>query len=313
MHYHTHITNDGCKIAFQSSVSLDNISAEDLPQPCVLLMHGFSGSSMYFTRSFNTLKETLWVIAPDMRGHGKSDHTRGGYHVARLAADLLGLVGHLRKFSPNVQIVPVGCSIGAAVLWTYVELFGCGDFAGLVFIDQAPLQDRSMFDDWDKTKAHTGCYDEASLLVAQESLMQHTKEAHANLVRSSLGYRHSPQEDDMISDEDAIKDEVFFTEISNECDPVWLARLLADHTRYDHRESIESITIPTLVLAGRRSSCFPTEGMLETVRRLELHRPGLIKTSIFNSGHWLFYEENTRFEKEMVEFVGYCMENSERT
>jgi len=203
--------------------------------------------------------------------------------------------------------VPVGCSIGAAVLWTYVELFGCVDFAGFVFVDQAPLQDRSKFDNWDATKAHTGCYDEESLLAAQESWTQDTKAAHLDLVKGSLGYRHSPREGDNISDKQAREDEAFFTGISAECDPIWLARLLADHTRYDHREAIENITVPTLVMAGRRSGCFHEDGLLETVRRVERHRPGLAKASIFESGHWLFYEEPDRFNREIIDFVKACL------
>ncbi|EFQ35213.1 uncharacterized protein GLRG_10357 [Colletotrichum graminicola M1.001] len=102
------------------------------------------------------------------------------------------------------------------------------------------------------------------------------------------------------------QDEPFFTGISALCDPAWLARLLADHTRYDHREAIEAISVPTLVMAGRRSGCFPLEGMLETVRRVEKARPGLAKASVFESGHWLFYEQPERFNSEIVEFVGQC-------
>ncbi|KAL4726037.1 hypothetical protein ACLX1H_006713 [Fusarium chlamydosporum] len=298
MHKESFITNDGCKIAYQTSVPL-NGAPGTAPKTCVLLMHGFSGSSDYFIRNFATLSENHWVIAPDMRGHGDSDRPRGGYHVARLAVDLAGLVAHIRKSVPNVNLVPVGCSIGAAVLWTYVELFGCSDFAGFVFVDQAPLQDRSTFDGWDESKAHTGCYDEKTMQSAQHSWIHDSKAAHVDLAVGCLGYRHAPKEEDKVSVEQQAKDETFFTEISGRCDQSWLARLLADHTRYDHREAIETITVPTLVMAGRRSSCFPLEGMLETVKRVEASKPGLARSSIFESGHWLFYEEPERFNKEI--------------
>ncbi|KAF4459033.1 non-heme chloroperoxidase [Fusarium albosuccineum] len=306
MHQGTFTTNDGCKIAFQSSLPLSGAAGNTSYRQCVLLMHGFSGSSDYFTRNFGPLSESLWVVAPDMRGHGKSDRTRGGYHVARLAADLAGLVAQIRKVAPDVRIVPVGCSIGAAVLWTHIELFGCTDFAGFVFVDQAPLQDRSKFDCWDESKAHTGCYDEATMLAAQQSWTQDSKAAHVDLVKGCLGYRHAPCQEDGISAEQEIKDEAFFTEISALCDQTWLARLLGDHTRYDHREAIETITVPTLAMAGRRSGCFPLEGMLESVRRVEKTRPGLAKSSIFESGHWMFYEEPERFNREITDFVLSC-------
>ncbi|KAM0248478.1 hypothetical protein ACHAP5_003424 [Fusarium lateritium] len=304
MHKESFTTNDGCKIAFQSSLPLSAI-AGTAPKKCVMLMHGFSGSSDYFTRNLGPLSQHLWVVAPDMRGHGDSDRTRGGYHVARLAADLAGLVTHIRKTAPEVIIVPVGCSIGAAVLWTYIELFK-NDFAGFVFVDQAPLQDRSSFDGWGESKAHTGCYDEKTLLAAQHSWIHDSKAAHVDLATGCLGYRHAPKNEDRVSAEQQAKDEAFFTEISARCDQSWLARLLADHTRYDHREAIETITVPTLVMAGRRSSCFPLEGMLETVKRVEKSRSGLAKSSVFESGHWLFYEEPEKFNKEIIDFVDSC-------
>ncbi|KAF9765403.1 hypothetical protein IL306_002315 [Fusarium sp. DS 682] len=307
MHREYFTTNDGCKIAFQSSLPLKD-AAGIAPKKCVLLMHGFSGSSDYFTRNFGPLSESLWVVAPDMRGHGNSHKTGGGYHVARLAADVVGLVAHLRKAASdaNMSIVPVGCSIGAAVLWTYVELFGCNDFTGFVFVDQAPLQDRSMFDGWDESKAHIGCYDEKTMVAAQHSWIFDSKKAHTDLAIGCLGYRHAPKKEDMISAEQQAKDEAFFTEISARCNQNWLARLLADHTRYDHREALEMITVPVLVMAGRRSSCFPLEGMLESVRRVEKLRSGLARSSVFESGHWLFYEEPERFNKEIAEFVNSC-------
>lgn len=301
MEYESCTASDGCKLTFQTSLPLD--AATDARQ-CLVLMHGFSGSSDYFVRNSAPLSEHAWVVAPDMRGHGRSDQTKGGYHVARLAADLQSIMQRLRSAAPNARFVPVGCSIGAAVLWTYVELFGCEPFAAFVFVDQAPLQDRSpRFDAWDASRAHTGCYDEATMLAAQEAWIEDSAAAHRDLVRSCLGYRHAPLPGDDVPSEQAVDDEAFFTRISAVCDQAWLARLLADHTRYDHREAVELITKPTLVMAGRRSGCFPLEGMLETARRLEKVRPGLARTSVFEAGHWLFYEEAGRFNEEIVRLL----------
>lgn len=308
MHYETFTTNDGCEIAFQTSLPLSTPSSAASYSECILLLHGFSGSSAYFTRNFGPLSQRHWVVAPDMRGHGRSGHTKGGYHVARLAADLRELLAHLRGSVGGgaVRAVPVGCSIGAAVLWTYVELFGESDFAGFVFVDQAPLQDRSLFGAWDETKAHRGCYDEKSMLAAQEAWISRPEETHRGLVAECLGYRCRPLVTDGVSEEEAKGDEGFFTAISALCDGVWLARLLADHTRYDHREAIEGITKPTLVMAGRRSGCFPLAGMAETVERIRKGGSGMdgrAEMSVFGTGHWLFYEEPERFNKEVLAFA----------
>ncbi|KAK6956846.1 hypothetical protein Daesc_002127 [Daldinia eschscholtzii] len=311
MEYEHCTANDGCTLAFQTSLPVGaKALSETRYERCILLLHGFSGSSMYFTNNFDVLSRQHWVVAPDMRGHGKSGRPLGGYHVARLAADLRGLVTHLRNsLSPieSVKIIPVGCSIGAAVLWTYVELFGSDDFSGFVFVDQGPLQDRSPFGNWDASKAHLGCYDEQSMQAAQREWIHDSANAHIGLVQSCLGYRHAPEPaTDDLSEERRRRDEEFFTRISAQCDQTWLAKLLADHTRYDHREAIADIVLPTLVMAGRRTGCFPLEGMKETVRLIESRRPGTAKMSIFDSGHWLFYEEPQRFNKEITEFAKTC-------
>ncbi|KAF2004625.1 alpha/beta-hydrolase [Amniculicola lignicola CBS 123094] len=325
--------NDGCKLAFQTSLSLSpvlGIGGVDVRDDdaryrrLVLLIHGFSGSSDYFYRNLAALSSSAWVVAVDLRGHGRSGHSRGGYHVARLAADLRDLMGFLRAHAPkqhSPRIVPVGCSIGAAILWTYVELFGDAEFASMVFVDQAPLQDRSPFDDWNSTKAHRGCFDEQSMLAAQAAWTQKPEEAYRGLVGDCLGYRFAPKPTDTVSETQKLEDEAFFTAISRKCDPKWLARLLADHTRYDHREAIEQIRVPVLVLAGARTGCFPLEGMHETIRRVKMGQSGHNegdgaatkaepRWEVFESGHWLFYEEPDKFNGMIAAFVDDCLKET---
>ncbi|KAK7186949.1 hypothetical protein DPSP01_013587 [Paraphaeosphaeria sporulosa] len=308
MEYSYITTDDGCKIAFQSSQPINYLPLERNYGTLTLLIHGFSGSSLYFQRNYSQLSQQAWVIGVDLRGHGNSGRPKGGYHVARLAADLKALILHVRNAVPDVKIVPVGCSIGAAILWTYVELFSDDDFAGMVFVDQAPLQDRSPFGSWDESKAHRGCFDEKSMLGVQKAWIQNAESAFKGLVADCLGYRYDPLPGDDASEERKSEDERFFTSQSRRCDPVWLARLLADHTRYDHREACEQIEVPVLVMAGRRTGCFPLDGMKETVRRVEEGRrargggyqPGW---SVFEGGHWLFWEEPERFNEEINQFV----------
>lgn len=327
-------TNDGISLAMQTSLPLQDMPfsgpgslADPRRRTCLLLLHGFSGSSAYFTRNYAGLAAHHWVVAPDMRGHGASGRCRGGYHVARLALDLRTILDYLRQSvsvaggPDRIDIVPVGCSIGAAILWTYVELFGDADFAGFVFADQAPLQDRSSFggsdkdDDgdgdghWDETRANKGCYDEATMRAAQRAWTTTPEAAYAGLVHECLGYRYAPEDGDEVSGLQAERDEAFFTGISRLCDGTWLARLLADHTRYDHREAIELITKPSLVVAGRRTGCFPLEGIKETVRRVDKGRgqPGLARWSVYDSGHWMFYEEPDKFNQEIAGFVAECV------
>ncbi|KAK3902250.1 Alpha/Beta hydrolase protein [Staphylotrichum tortipilum] len=316
MHSSTFTTTDSCPLSFLTSLPLPP-STPSTPAyaTCILLLHGFSGSSAYFTRNLPTLSSTRWVVAPDLRGHGRSAHnpSRGGFHVSRLAADLRELILHLGRSTgvPGIRFVPVGCSIGAAVVWTYVELFGEEGMRGYVFVDQAPLQDRAVLGlggEWGAGLAHAGCFDEKSMLAAQEGWVREERRegTYKGLVRECLGYRFKPEEGDGVGEEEAGRDEEFFTGISRGCDSVWLARLLADHTRYDHREACEGLKKPVLVMAGRRSGCFTLEGMSETVERARKGGNEDAEMVVFDSGHWLFYEEPERFNRELLEFVERC-------
>ncbi|KAK4196019.1 Alpha/Beta hydrolase protein [Triangularia verruculosa] len=310
MEYSIFSANDGTTLAFQSSLPLTS-SPSPANDTVIIFLHGFSGSSAYFARNFPTLSQSSWILALDTRGHGRSGHSKGGYHVARLASDLRDFLLHIRSLSHAKQYktTAIGQSIGAAILWTYIELFGDSDFTSFIFVDQAPLQDRDLRFGWDETKAHRGCYDEKSMLAAQEAWVERPEGTYIGLVDECLGYRYRPSpEDKKRSPEEQKQDEQYFTDISRACDGKWLARLLADHTRYDHREAIELITKPTLVLAGRRSGCFSLEGMGETVERVKNGKGANMESkaqmSIFESGHWLFWEEPERFNREVLEWVG---------
>lgn len=317
MEYESFQANDGTTIAYQTSLStapkIYNPPPAEPPKSCIVLLHGFSGSSEYFMHNTEELSKEHWVVAPDLRGHGRSSRNRYGYHVARLAKDFDELIREvIRGKYPFINIYAVGCSIGAAVLWTYVELFTDRDLAGFVFVDQAPLQDRSLFDGWGEELAHYGCYDEATTLEAQKAWASDDpeiqEETYKGLVASCLGYRYAPLDTDNVSDGQRKEDEEFFTSISRSCDGTWLARLLSDHTRYDHREAIELIMHPVLVLAGKRSGCFSLEGMTEIVRRRQNQtaRKHVVEMEVFDSGHWLFWEEPKKFNRKILDFVSDC-------
>lgn len=307
MEQSTFTTTDKCQISYVSTPPTNSST-------CILLLHGFSGSHEYFKHNIPTLSQQHPVIAWDMRGHGQSAISKGGYHVARLATDLYELLAHLRKADSESKLsfVGVGCSIGAAVLWTYIELFGTTPFSGFIFVDQAPLQNRSPRGNWDERFAHTGCYDLATTLAAQEAWSSDRADAQKGLIEGCLGYFHpSFPAHQLPSESQRQADFEFFNNISLQCpDGEWLGLLIADHTAYDHREALELVDVPTLVVMGRYSGCFTLEGLRESVRRVNLGEVGkakggrLARESVFECGHWLFYEDAERFNREVLEFVG---------
>ena len=100
--------------------------------PAVVLVHGWSASRQYFTLNVDALAKRCRVYAYDQRFHGESDKPAWGFSVARLAADLKAFIDALGLEQPVV----VGTSLGCAVIWAYVELYGDDRLGKLVFVDQ---------------------------------------------------------------------------------------------------------------------------------------------------------------------------------
>ncbi|MFG6501972.1 alpha/beta fold hydrolase [Microbacterium sp. P05] len=77
--------------------------------PAVLLMHGFPHTWEVWSQVIDDLAMNHRVIAPDLRGLGKSSHATDGYDARNLAADMLGVLDHLGEQSAVV----VGLDAGA--------------------------------------------------------------------------------------------------------------------------------------------------------------------------------------------------------
>jgi pimeloyl-ACP methyl ester carboxylesterase len=80
----------------------------------LLMQHGFTGAKEDFADWWDLLAERGWhVVAPDLRGHGGSDHPkgRGEYSLALFESDMVGLVDALGW----VRFTLVGHSLGGMI------------------------------------------------------------------------------------------------------------------------------------------------------------------------------------------------------
>ena len=125
-------TNDGVRLFYTTRGAANEVSP-------IVLVHGWSGSHRYFENSIDLLAEKAggtMIVAFDLRFHGDSDKPEHGFHVARLAADLRDVLTALKLTTPTV----VGTSLGCAIIWSYIELYGEEGLGKCVFVDQAPSQ-----------------------------------------------------------------------------------------------------------------------------------------------------------------------------
>ena len=79
--------------------------------PVLLLIHGLGSSSMDWENQYPHFESKLRMIAPDLRGFGRSDKPAGPYTVMRQAADIVALLDHLSID----RVAVLGFSMGGAV------------------------------------------------------------------------------------------------------------------------------------------------------------------------------------------------------
>ncbi|WP_223166822.1 alpha/beta fold hydrolase [Nonomuraea sp. SYSU D8015] len=100
--------------------------------PVLLLVHGWGGDGRAWAPVTAALPPRFRVVAPDLRGHGRSPAPPSGYRPAELAADLVALMDRLGVEAA----VPVGHSMGAQVA-TALAVEHPGRVRALAVIDPA--------------------------------------------------------------------------------------------------------------------------------------------------------------------------------
>lgn len=107
---------------------------EDQGRGCpVVLLHGWCMSSAVWKYQLEAVSSTLRLVAPDLRGHGRSREISGGLNFDRLAEDLTDLLNFLKL----TKVILVGWSMGGQLaLHASVEL--TERLAGMVLVSATP-------------------------------------------------------------------------------------------------------------------------------------------------------------------------------
>jgi non-heme chloroperoxidase len=109
------------------------VEAGDPDGQAILFLHGFSQSSLAWTRQLGSeLAEHYRLVAMDMRGHGRSDKPRDAYGDARLWADDVDAA--IRELDLDQPIL-CGWSYGPLVILDYIRHYGEDAIGGIHFVD----------------------------------------------------------------------------------------------------------------------------------------------------------------------------------
>jgi pimeloyl-ACP methyl ester carboxylesterase len=264
-------TNDGVRIDYEDVGT---------GRPLVMIP-GWSCSHRFFKKNVPVLARSFRVITPNMRAHGDSEKSAWGHRISRYAKDVRDLVETLQL--ENVTLL--GWSMGSAVAWSYLDLFGNDRLAGHISVDQSPRQYYNETWRW----GQPGCYDAEALAIFTVRLEYDAAGVIRGLLPACFGevYRPTPEEI-----------EEFAGEIEK-CPPRVQAEIMADHTHLDWRDLLPRITLPALVCVGRQSKIFPWQGSAYVGESI----PGARTVFFEESGHMPFYEEPEKFNSVVRDFV----------
>jgi non-heme chloroperoxidase len=264
-------TNDGVRLYYEEAGE----------GPPLIMIAGWTCTCNFFRKNIDFLAQSCRVIAPDMRAHGESEKVTWGHRISRYAKDIKDLIEALDLEG----VTMLGWSMGASIIWSYMDLFGNERLAGHVSVDQSPRQYYDETWRW----GQPGCYDAEALAVLTTRLEYDAAGVARGLVSGCLGDTYRPTAEEV---------ESLAREI-DKCPAKVRADLMADHTHLDWRDLFPQIKLPVLVCVGRQSKVFPWQGSAYVGEKIEG-----AKTVFFEqSGHMPFYEEPEKFNQTVRDFV----------
>ena len=270
------VTNDGVRL-----------SVIDVGRgPPLVILPAWTNAAIAYWRQIVDFARDHRVIAVDMRGHGESEKTEHGYRVGRFGADLEGLLASLDVH----DAVLMGHSMGCAVIWAYLDLYGPGRARKLVLVDQAATQ---LIQPWWSAaeRRDFGCNNTASELfdfcasLSGTDGERVTRELFLGLFTPGFP----------LEEAEAIVGEILKMPRRH------AASLMLDHATRDWRDVIGQIRLPALVVGARRS-VFPAESQAWIASRI----PGA-QLAVFDAdeggSHFMCMENATRFNAVIRDFL----------
>ncbi|MEH1899688.1 MAG: alpha/beta hydrolase [Nostoc sp.] len=271
-------TSDGAQMSYISA-------GEGKP---LVMLHGWSQSAEQFKYQIPAFAEHYRVIAVDFRGHGESEKVSFGYRISRLSKDLQELIGALQLEKPHL----LGHSMGCAIIWSYLDLFGLDEIDRLVLVDQSPLG--TLRSHWNAQEiAASGAIFTAEQLNAAVYALESSKSEAEEFTRNLLASMVTP----------AMSKEQFewIVECNQRLPRAIAATLLYNHLHTDWRDQIVRIRNPTLILGGRKSM-IPWQSQVwinQNIPDSELE----IFEAAEGGGHFMFIENPDKFNRRVLQFL----------
>jgi 3-oxoadipate enol-lactonase len=247
----------------------------------VLLVHGFPLDHSMWDAQIAALAATCRVIAPDLRGFGRSTLAEGdaerGIMMEDYAVDLVELLDQLAVREP---VVFVGLSMGGYIGWQFLRKHG-GRVRALVACDTRAIADN------DEARA--------GRIKTAESVAETGSGKIADSMEPKLFAPATLKERPEIV--------AATRRVMESTPPVGIAAALRGMAaRPDVTSLLPTIQVPTLVLVGEHDAISPTAEMKTIAEAI----PGAEYVKIPRAGHMTTVEEPVAVNEALARFIGAC-------
>lgn len=245
----------------------------------VVLVHGWCMSSAVWKYQFDGLAASMRLLAPDLRGHGRSRGIADGLSFDAFAEDLLDLFDALDL----ADAVVVGWSMGAQIaLQACAEL--SSKLAGMALVSATP--------------SFTASADFPYGLASNEADGMRVK-VQRNTQRALDGFHTRLFAEHELESHSLAADIKRLLASIPSPDTAAVLGALDALAKTDMRHLLAAIAVPTLVINGGEDRiCLP-----EASCYLKEHIPGAVQTVFKDSGHAPFLTRSDEFNAEIAGFT----------
>jgi len=274
----TFVTNDGVKLAYWEA-------GRGKP---LIFVPGWSANGAQYVNLMYLLAKDYHVYVLDPRNQGLSQHVDYGTRIARYSMDLKQLGEHIGVTSADY----VGHSMGAAILWSYIDLFGTTGMRKVAFVDE-PISIYSHSDWSEKERAEAG----GTTTSPERMVAAFTTGGPVNKLVTDMKVFERSQ----LLDSPYFANSEAFASAVIKNDPKAMGQVLFNHTVSDWRDVVmHKVDIPTAIFSGDESNNLPSQRWAQSA----IPRATLYTYASGEQGdHFLMFKNPVKFVGDLRAFL----------
>jgi pimeloyl-ACP methyl ester carboxylesterase len=272
------VTNDGVTLTYWEA-------GQGRP---LIFIPGWSANGAEYVNVMFLLAKHYHVYVLDPRNQGLSQRVDFGTRISRFAMDLKELGDHLKIATADY----CGWSMGASVVWSYIDLFGTKSIRKAVFVDE-PISIYAHAD-WSEQER----LDAGGMTTSPERMVAAFT---AGVPTNSLVVDMKAMERFNAKDSPYFANSEAFAQAFIKNDPNYLAKVLFDHAMNDWRDVIRhKIDVPTAIFSGEYSNNLPSQNWMKSV----LPKATLYTYTKAEQGdHFLMFKNPVKFTTDLQSFL----------